>query len=139
MVEVPAPEPRSREAIVKVVASSINIDDIHVAEGTFYGGIPIGLRPSPNRPVTPGSDLAGVVVGVGDGVRSFRVGEQVFGVQMPFRARGAWADVCAVDERWLATKPEKLTFSAAAACGVSGLVALSPRSMPSGYARDCAF
>jgi NADPH:quinone reductase-like Zn-dependent oxidoreductase len=111
--------------IVRVLASSINIDDIHIAEGTFYGGIPLGARPSSNRPVTPGSDLAGIVIGVGDGVRSIGLGEAVFGVQMPYRASGAWAEVCAVDERWLTTKPEKLSFGTAAACGVSGLVAFS--------------
>jgi NADPH:quinone reductase-like Zn-dependent oxidoreductase len=33
--------------------------------------------------------------------------------------------VCAVDERWLTLKPEKLSFGTAAACGVSGLVAFS--------------
>jgi alcohol dehydrogenase len=125
MVDVADPEPRSREVVVRVFASSINIDDIHVAEGTFYGGIPIGPRPRPGRPVTPGSDLAGTVIRVGAGVHSIRPGDAVFGVQTPFRARGAWAEACAVDERWLTVKPEKLTFCKAAACGLSGLVAVS--------------
>jgi NADPH:quinone reductase-like Zn-dependent oxidoreductase len=44
-------------------------------------------------------------------------------VQIPFRPGGAWAEMTAVDERWLARKPEKLSFGTAAACGVSGLVA----------------
>jgi NADPH:quinone reductase-like Zn-dependent oxidoreductase len=44
---------------------------------------------------------------------------------MPFRAKGAWAEFCAVDERWVAKKPECLPFGAAAACGLSGLVAFS--------------
>ena len=125
MMDVTAPVPRDREVLVKVLASSINIDDIHVAEGTFYGGIPIGARPSPQRPVTPGSDVAGIAIAVGDGVRSIHVGDAVFGVQLPFRARGAWEEVCAVDERWLTIKPQKLSFGTAAACGVSGLVAHS--------------
>jgi len=125
MIEIPAPVPRSREVTVKVLASTINIDDIHVAEGTFYGGIPIGPRPRPDRPVTPGSDLAGVVIGVGDAVRRIHVGEAVFGVQKPFRPAGAWAQVCAVDESWVTVKPRNLSFDTAAACGVSGLVALS--------------
>ncbi len=125
MVEIATPVARSREVIVRVLASSINVDDIHVAEGTFYGGIPIGARPRPSRPVTPGSDVAGIVIGVGHGVRSVRAGEAVFGVQVPYRARGAWAEACAVDERWLTRKPESLSFSTAAACGVSGLVAIS--------------
>jgi NADPH:quinone reductase-like Zn-dependent oxidoreductase len=125
MVEAADAAPRKREVVVRVVASSINIDDIHVAEGTFYGGIPIGPRPRLDRPVTPGSDLAGIVTGVGEGVRSIRVAEAVFGVQAPYRAKGTWAEVCTVDERWLAVKPKELSFQTAAACGVSGLVALS--------------
>ena len=125
MVEIADPVPQRREVIVRVLASSINIDDIHVAEGTFYGGIPLGARPRPNRPVTLGSDVAGIAVSVGDGVRSIHVGEPVFGVQAPYRAGGAWAERCAVDERWLTRKPEKLSFCTAAACGISGLVAFS--------------
>jgi NADPH:quinone reductase-like Zn-dependent oxidoreductase len=46
LAAVPKPEPKSRELLVKVLASSINIDDLHVAEGTFYGGLPIGPKPS---------------------------------------------------------------------------------------------
>ena len=125
MMDIAAPVPRRREVLVRVLASSINIDDIHVAEGTFYGGIPLGPGPSPTRPVTPGSDLAGTAIAVGDDVRSIRVGDPVFGVQLPFRARGAWEELCAVDERWLAIKPQNLSFETAAACGISGLVAHS--------------
>ncbi len=44
LADVPKPEPESREVLVKVQASSINIDDLHVAEGTFFGGLPIGPR-----------------------------------------------------------------------------------------------
>ncbi len=125
MVEVPEPVPRPREVLVKVLASTINIDDIHVAEGTFYGGIPIGKRPRRDRPVTPGSDLAGVVVAVGREVRSVSIGEPVFGVQIAFHPKGAWAEFCAVDQGWITKKPDALSFGTAAACGVSGLVALS--------------
>jgi NADPH:quinone reductase-like Zn-dependent oxidoreductase len=125
MLELPAPKPRPREALIQVCASTINIDDIHVAEGTFYGGVPLGARPRRNRPVTPGSDVAGIVIGVGPEVRSLRVGDAVFGVQVPFRPGGAWAEMTAVDERWLTPKPENLSFGTAAACGVSGLVAES--------------
>ena len=125
LAEIPQPKPGSRDVVVRVLASSVNIDDIHLAEGTFYGGIPISRRPRPDRPVIPGSDLAGIVVGVGKKVRSVQIGEAVFGVQMPFKAAGTWAEFCAVDERWIAKKPASISYLTAAACGVSGLVALS--------------
>jgi NADPH:quinone reductase-like Zn-dependent oxidoreductase len=124
MIEVPEPSIRSRDVLIRVSASTINIDDIHFAEGTFYGGLPIGPRPKPHAPVIPGSDVAGVVVGVGHKVRSVQVGERVFGVHLPFSRGGAWAEFCAVDERWITKKPECVSFDDAAASGVSGLVAL---------------
>ena len=108
--EVAEPLPGHREVVVRVFASSINIDDIRAAEGTFYGGLPISPRPRPDRPVTPSSDVAGIVKSVGDRVRSVHPGDAVFGVHTPFRARGAWAEYCAVDERWLTTKPDRLSF-----------------------------
>ncbi|UWZ83101.1 NAD(P)-dependent alcohol dehydrogenase [Occallatibacter riparius] len=124
MAELAEPSLRSRDVLIRVSASSINIDDIHFAEGTFYGGLPLGPRPKPHAPVTPGSDVAGVVVAVGRHVQSVQVGDAVFGVQLPFRRGGAWAELCAVDERWITRKPEHVSFRDAAACGVSGLVAL---------------
>ena len=125
MVQIEEPGLRPRDVLVDVCASTINIDDIHVAEGTFFGGLPIGPRPSLDRPVIPGSDVAGVVAAVGKDVRGFHRGQAVFGVQVPLRRGGAWAEFCAIDERWLTKKPENLSFETAAASGVSGLVAHS--------------
>lgn len=125
MMEIDEPELRPRDVLIRVRASSINIDDIHMAEGTFYGGLPISPRPRFDKPVIPGSDVAGTIVAIGRSVRSAQVGQAVFGMQLPFRRKGAWAEFCAVDERWIAQKPEGLSYSAAAACGVAGLVALS--------------
>ncbi|MFN7995913.1 MAG: NADP-dependent oxidoreductase [Bryobacteraceae bacterium] len=125
MTEIANPAPRSGEVAVKVHASTINIDDIHIAEGTFYGGLPIGPRPHCDRPVIPGSDIAGTVIAVGKGVHSFRIGDPVFGVHAPFQAKGAWAEICPISERWLTVKPDSVRFGTAAACGVAGLVAFS--------------
>ena len=124
MMDVPEPPLRPRDVLIRVCASSVNIDDIHIAEGTFYGGLPVGPRPKSDAPVIPGSDVAGIVAAVGRDVRSVQVGEAVFGVLLPFRRGGAWAEFCAVDERWVTRKPEKVCFRDAAACGISGLVAL---------------
>lgn len=125
MSELPGPIPRPHEVLIQVMASTINIDDIHVAEGTFYGGIPIGPAPASGRPVIPGSDVAGIVISVGHEVRSVQPGDAVFGVQNPFHRGGAWAELCAIDERWVTAKPENRSFEEAAASGIAGLVALS--------------
>lgn len=125
MLEIERPAPRPQEVLIQVRASSINIDDIHMAEGTFYGGLPISPRPRPDKPVIPGVDVAGTVIATGRNVRTIQVGDAVFGMHMPFRRNGAWAQFCAVDEHWVTKKPENISFETAAACGVSGLVALS--------------
>jgi hypothetical protein len=44
MMEVPKPVPRRGEVLVKVQASTINIDDIHVSEGTFYASSGVTRR-----------------------------------------------------------------------------------------------
>lgn len=119
------PVPRRNEVLIQVHGSSINIDDIHLAEGTFFGGLPVSPRPRKNAPVIPGSDVAGVVVAVGRKVRSLQAGDPVFGVHLPFHRIGAWAEFCAVDERWLTKKPDQISFETAAACGISGVVAVS--------------
>ena len=79
--------PRGREVAVRVLASS-NIDDIHAAEGTLYGGIPIGPWPSPGRPVTPGSDLAESLSRSGMVFARSTPATRCSGVQAPYRAGG---------------------------------------------------
>jgi len=53
MHEVSVPEPAQGQMLVRMRASSINIDDIHIAEGTFFGGMGKS-RASAAQPVTPG-------------------------------------------------------------------------------------
>lgn len=97
---VPTPQADNlspHEIIVQVKASSINVDDLHVAEGSFLGGVP-GLqsrKPSPKRPVVIGSDFSGIVTAVGSGVKDFTVGQRVCGMnkqQSIFSEAGTWAD-----------------------------------------------
>ena len=68
-VDVEKPRPGPGEALVEVRAASINHLDIFVRRG-----IP-GLKL--NLPHRPGSDAAGVVAEVGEGVREVRVGDEV--------------------------------------------------------------
>ena len=122
--EVDPPRPRGREVLVEVVASCINVDDIHFAQGTMYGGLPISPRPSLSKPVIPGTDVAGIVRAVGEKVTRTKPGDEVFGVHNPMNRHGAWAENCLVREDRLLPKPPHLTFTESAACGLGGLVAV---------------
>ena len=125
LADVSKPEPGSREVLVKVQASSINIDDLHVAEGTFFGGLPIGPKPSSAKLVIPGTDLSGIVEKIGLKITRFKVGDNVFGVHPPTNRNGAWAEYCCTHEDYLLPKPSYLTPQEAAACAQAGLVACS--------------
>ncbi|MCH5645074.1 MULTISPECIES: zinc-binding alcohol dehydrogenase family protein [unclassified Gordonia (in: high G+C Gram-positive bacteria)] len=66
--EKPDPIAREGELLVRVRACGVCRTDLHVTEGD----LPVH-RPS----VTPGHEIVGEVVGLGDGVTDFRIGERV--------------------------------------------------------------
>lgn len=76
----------------------------------------------PRRPkvAVRGTDFAGIVESIGDGVRRLRPGDQVYG-----EAVGAFAEYVCASERLLAPKPDKLTFEGAAAVPLAANTALS--------------
>src|SRR6187397_2244934 len=74
--DVPRPSPAAGQVLVEVAATSVNLSDWECLLGSpAYARIG-GMR-TPARG-TLGSDIAGVVEAVGDGVTRFRVGEEVY-------------------------------------------------------------
>ena len=61
LLDLPEPCPNKQEVLIKVYATSINIDDIRIAEGTAAGGVPVGSTPKMGLPVVPGMDVSGIV------------------------------------------------------------------------------
>ncbi|MBN2109018.1 MAG: NADP-dependent oxidoreductase [Deltaproteobacteria bacterium] len=124
MLDLPVPEPAEQELLVQVKASSINIDDIHFAEGTFFGGI-YPSRASADKPTVAGVDVAGTIVKVGAGVTTFKPGDDVLGFTMPGSGRGAWAEYCCLASKLALHKPAGYSFAEAAACAIGGKTAAS--------------
>lgn len=122
LTEEPLTEPGKHEVLIKVYYSSINIDDIHVSEGTFYGGLPIGPKPSQKKHVIPGTDFSGIVEKTGKKVTRFKAGDHVFGIHSPTTPGGPWAEFCCTHEGYVMHKPDYLTFKDAVACAQAGLV-----------------
>jgi NADPH:quinone reductase-like Zn-dependent oxidoreductase len=91
---------------IAVRAASVNPIDWKVRSGA-YGGGPI------SEPQTPGSDAAGVVDEVGEGVTGVSVGDEVFGL-----ASRGYAEY-ALMRAW-APKPAGVDWATAAAAGVAG-------------------
>ncbi|CQD15232.1 alcohol dehydrogenase [Mycolicibacterium conceptionense] len=90
--EVAVPEPGPEEALIKVAAVSLNHRDKMVIE--TGRGLPLKF------PFTPGSDLAGTVVAVGDSVTRFAVDDQVISVFTPDWLDGARAGDARTPSYW---------------------------------------
>jgi NADPH:quinone reductase-like Zn-dependent oxidoreductase len=113
VVEVEKPALKDRDVLVRVHATTVNRTDcgLRAAKPWIYR-LFLGLR-RPRRTVL-GTEFAGEVEAVGDGVTAFKVGDRVFGFSGT--AFGAHAEYLALpdDESMLATIPEGLTFEEAA-------------------------
>ncbi|XP_020205736.1 2-methylene-furan-3-one reductase [Cajanus cajan] len=109
---VPTPHIKEAQVLMKVVAAAINPVDYKRALGHFKD------IDSP-LPTAPGYDVAGVVVRVGNQVKKFEVGDEVYGdineitLDHP-KTIGSLAEYTAVEEKVLAHKPSNLSFVEAA-------------------------
>jgi NADPH:quinone reductase-like Zn-dependent oxidoreductase len=113
--ELPMPEPRAGEVLVKVHAASVNPVDWKTREGKYPAVGPERL------PLVLGRDIAGTVERCGPGVSDFRHGDAVFA--MLDRDHGGYAEYVIVRATDLVTKPERIDFVAAAAVPLAGITA----------------
>jgi NADPH:quinone reductase-like Zn-dependent oxidoreductase len=104
--------------LVQVRASSVNAKDWHLIRGRpYFARLMSGVR-RPKQAV-PGTDVAGVVVAVGQSVTELRPGDEVFGARS-----GAYAEYVAGRLRNFVPKPANLSFEQAAAIPVAAITAL---------------
>lgn len=109
---------QDHEVLVRVHAAGLHVGDCFGVRGApFVMRLVSGLlRPKHG---VPGFDLAGRVEAVGDRVKQFKPGDDVFGVN-----HGTCAEYVCAAEGKLALKPAQLTFVHAAAIPTSALAAL---------------
>jgi len=118
--DVPVPTAGAGQVLVRLAATSLNLSDWEVLRGTpLYSRIG-GLR-SPARPIL-GSDIAGRVEAVGDGVTTFEQGDAVYGDNLA--RKGGFAEYAVAPESALALKPEALSFAQASTIPQAGAIAL---------------
>lgn len=107
--DVPTPLPGVGEVLIRVEAAGVGPWDAWVRSGRSV--LPHLL------PVTPGSDVAGVVHSVGSGVTEFAVGDAVFGATND-RFTGGYAEYAVASAAKLARMPRHLSFVEAASVPV---------------------
>jgi NADPH:quinone reductase-like Zn-dependent oxidoreductase len=79
-----------------------------------------------HTPVIPSHEVSGVVVDIGSGVTTVKIGDEVYGL-IRFDRDGAAADYVAVAAEDLAAKPSTVSHTVAAALPLAGLTALQAR------------
>jgi NADPH:quinone reductase-like Zn-dependent oxidoreductase len=121
--EVEAPALAADSVLVRMHASSVNMADRLIMRGMPYimrvvgGSLGFGVRGP--KPAVRGTDVAGTVEAVGDGVSRLRVGDEVYG-----ESAGSFAELLRAPEGVLGLKPSNLTFEEAAAMPVAAITAL---------------
>jgi NADPH:quinone reductase-like Zn-dependent oxidoreductase len=122
--EVDEPMPADDELLVRVHAASVNARDWHIMRGDpcFARLVaPTWGYTGPKRKIR-GSDFAGRVEAVGQGVTRFRPGDEVYGDLRELD--GTFAEYVCVPEDITEVKPVGLTFEQAAAVPLAGSTAL---------------
>lgn len=109
VVELPVPEPKAKEAVVKVLAAGVNFIDVYYREGRYKAAVPF----------VPGQEASGEVVAVGSDVTSLKVGDRVAYATV----LGSYAEYAAVSADRLVQIPEGVTDHQAAAAMLQGMTA----------------
>jgi NADPH:quinone reductase len=109
LVELPVPEPKANEAVVKLTASGVNFIDVYFREGRYKTALPF----------IPGQEGAGVVTAVGPEVKTVKAGDRVAwsGLQ------GSYAEYAAVPAERLVPTPQAVSDREAAAVMLQGMTA----------------
>jgi NADPH:quinone reductase-like Zn-dependent oxidoreductase len=120
--DAPVPALKPGEVLVRVHAVGINPPDWYLRDGLTV--MPEPIRPRIGLPVTPGTDLSGVVAAVAEDVDGFSVGDEVFGMlRFPGFDGSTYAEYVAAPASDLARKPAGIDHVHAAGAPMAGLTA----------------
>jgi NADPH:quinone reductase len=107
--EVPDLEPAPGEVVVRMEATGVNFIEIYQRKGQY----PL------QHPFTPGTEGAGTVVALGEGVTRLRVGDRVASETL----RGTYAELSKTKAERLVRLPDRVTASLGAAVMLQGITA----------------
>jgi NADPH:quinone reductase-like Zn-dependent oxidoreductase len=122
MAEVKKPSPAADEALVKVLAVSVNPADWRSMRAKpFFSRATLGLLRPKHRIL--GGDIAGRVEAVGSDVNQFKPGDEVY-ANLLDHGNGGFAEYVSVPVEAMSFKPANLSFEQAAAVPMAGVTAL---------------
>jgi NADPH2:quinone reductase len=109
LVDLPVPQPKPNEAVVKIEAAGVNFIDVYNREGRYKAELPLVL----------GQEGAGTVSAVGSDVRGVAVGDRVAYTM----TLGSYAGYAAVPAERLVKIPEGVSEREAAGATLQGMTA----------------
>jgi len=110
--EVPVPEPKAGEVLIKVEAASLNRADLGLRKGTY--------RISPDAlPVIPGREFAGTITKLGAGVKEYELGQRV----VAYPSLGGYAEYAVAKTSEVRPIPAGVTSAQAASLPTTALTA----------------
>ncbi|WP_105667859.1 zinc-dependent alcohol dehydrogenase family protein [Cronobacter dublinensis] len=135
LIDAEIPQPGPNEVLVRVDAVSLNFRDKVIIDGGMGKGMAM--------PLTPGSDMAGVVEAVGPGTTRFSEGDRVISSfnadwvdgklnnnaknphynTLGYALQGVLAEYVVMSEEWLVRAPQSLTEAEASTLVCAGLTA----------------
>ena len=101
--DIASPAPGKGEVKVRVKAAGLNFPDTLIIEGKY--------QIKPELPFSPGGEMAGEVLEVGEGVKNFKPGQRIMGLT----GYGAFAEEILVPENRLIPVPDGMADHTAAA------------------------
>ncbi len=125
VVDLPIPQPKPNEAVVKLAASGVNFIDVYFREGRYKSPLPFVV----------GQEGAGVATAIGSEVKSVKVGDRVAWTGL----QGSYAEYAAVSADRLVPIPAGVTDQQAAAAMLQGMTAhyLSHDTFPLKRGQTC--
>ncbi|UCF03066.1 MAG: NADP-dependent oxidoreductase [Deltaproteobacteria bacterium] len=118
LMNLPVPEIKPGEILVRVKAAGINPVDWKIREGYIKDLFPYEF------PIILGWDAAGIVEQAGPAVTRFRQGDEIFAYcRKPMVQGGAYAEYIVLEEEHAAIKPKNISFEEAASIPLAALTA----------------
>jgi len=112
LAEVDKPEYTADQVLIKVMAAGINPVDAKIRSGKHISCSRLQL------PAILGKDMSGIIESVGENIKEFKVGDQIFGC-----INNTYAVYVATSPELIVKKPENVSFETAAAVSLAGLTA----------------
>jgi len=119
LTEIEKPVPKENEVLVKIHAATVSaVDSIFRKGKQFFARMATGVT-KPKKTIL-GNEFAGVIEAIGKNVKSFKVGDEVYGAY-----EGTHQEYISISENdAITTKPSNLNFNEAAAIPYGSLTAL---------------